>query len=44
MPGSIQDAFEQFVAVAKKKNVTRLNERSTGYGVLTEAVKRAAKQ
>jgi hypothetical protein len=44
MPDSIQDAFEQFVAVAKMKNITHLNEGSTGYGVLEEAVKRAAQK
>jgi len=43
MPDSIQDAYKGFTKVAKKKNITRLNEGSTGYGVLEEAVKRAKK-
>jgi len=43
MPDSIKTAYEQFLEVAKKKNITRLNERSRGYGVLEEALKRAKK-
>jgi hypothetical protein len=43
MPESIQDAFEDFMKIAKKKNVTRLNEWNEGYGALEEALKRAKK-
>jgi len=43
MPESIQDTFEQFMKIAKKKNVTRLNEWNEGYGALEEALKRAKK-
>jgi hypothetical protein len=44
MPDSIQEAFEQFKKVAKKKNITRLNEWQSGYGVLEKAVERASKK
>ncbi|GAG61806.1 unnamed protein product, partial [marine sediment metagenome] len=40
---SIKTAFAHFVKVAKKKNITRLNEWSQGYGALEEALKRAKK-
>lgn len=40
MPDSIQDTFEQFLAVAKKKNITRLDEWHEGYGALEKAVER----
>jgi len=43
MPGSIKDAYEQFLKVAKKKNITRLNEWSQGFGVLEKALERAKK-
>lgn len=43
MPESIQDAFEHFVEIAKKKNISRLNEWNVGYGALEEALKRAKK-
>ncbi len=43
MPESIQDTFEQFMKIAKKKNVTRLNEWNEGFGALEEALKRAKK-
>jgi len=41
MPESIQDTFEQFMEIAKKKNVTRLNEWNEGFGALEEALERA---
>jgi hypothetical protein len=41
MPESIQDAYDHFVEIAKKKNITRLNEGQEGYGPLDEALKRA---
>jgi len=41
MPESIQDVFEQFMKIARKKNVTRLNEWNEGFGALDEALKRA---
>ena len=44
MPDSIQEAFEQFKKVAKKKNITRLNEWQAGYGVLEKAVEQASKK
>jgi uncharacterized HAD superfamily protein len=40
---SIQDAFEYFMKIAKKKNITRLNEWNPGYGALDEALERARK-
>jgi hypothetical protein len=43
MPETIKETYEQFLEVAKRKNVTRLNEWSQGYGVLDEALKRAKK-
>jgi hypothetical protein len=43
MPDTIKETYEQFLGVAKRKNVTRLNEWSQGFGVLDEAVKRAKK-
>ena len=43
MPESIQDAYDDFVKVAKKKNITRLSEWQTGYGALDEALRRAKK-
>jgi hypothetical protein len=43
IPDSIKTTYEQFLEVAKKKNITRLNEWSRGYGVLEEAVKRVKK-
>jgi hypothetical protein len=43
MPNSIQDTFDQFTQVAKKKNITRLNESQAGYGVLEKALEQAKK-
>lgn len=43
MPDSIKDAFEHFMKVAKKKNITRLDEWNEGYGALEKAVERAKK-
>ena len=43
MPDSIKDAFDHFMKVAKKKNITRLNEWNVGYGALEDALKRAKK-
>ncbi|MHC4111775.1 MAG: DUF4838 domain-containing protein [Planctomycetota bacterium] len=43
MPDTIKETYERFLEVAKKKNVTRLNEWSQGFGVLDEALKRAKK-
>ncbi len=43
MPESIQDVFEQFMKVAKKKNITRLNEWNPGFGALEKALERAKK-
>ena len=43
MPASIQDTFARFLEVAKKKNVTRLNESQQGYGALEKAVEQATK-
>jgi hypothetical protein len=41
MPESIQETYDHFVEIAKKKNITRLNEGQEGYGPLDEALKRA---
>ncbi|HIJ53230.1 MAG TPA: DUF4838 domain-containing protein [Planctomycetes bacterium] len=43
MPDSIKTTYEQFLEVAKKKNITRLNEWSSGFGVLEKALERAKK-
>jgi hypothetical protein len=43
MPQTIQGAFEEFMKIARKKNVTRLNEWNEGFGALEEALKRAKK-
>jgi len=43
MPESIQEAFEQFMKIAKRKNITRLNESNEGFGALEEALERAKK-
>ena len=41
MHESIENAYEDFMEVAKKNNVTRLNEWNNGFGLLDEAVKNA---
>ena len=38
MPPLIKDAFDHFVIIAQKKNITRLNESEAGYGVLEKVV------
>jgi len=43
MPESIQEAFEQFMKIAKKKNITRLNESNVGFGALEKALEGAKK-
>ena len=43
MPQSIKTVYERFVKVAKKKNITRLNEWNEGYGALEEALERTKK-
>ena len=43
MPASIQETHDRFMVVAKKKNVTRLNEWNEGFGALDDALKRAQK-
>jgi hypothetical protein len=43
MPESVEAAFQQFTEVAKKKDVTRLNEGQAGFGALERAVERAEK-
>jgi hypothetical protein len=43
MPASIQDTFARFLEVAKKDNITRLNESQQGFGVLEKAVEQAAR-
>ena len=40
---TIQGAFEEFMTIARKKNITRLNEWNEGFGALEEALKRAKK-
>jgi hypothetical protein len=41
MPESIQDTYDQFLTIARKKNVTRLNEWQEGFGTLLKAIERA---
>jgi hypothetical protein len=41
LPPSGKDAYEQFLSIAKKKNVTALREGQSGFGELDQAVKRA---
>ncbi|MHC4544811.1 MAG: DUF4838 domain-containing protein, partial [Planctomycetota bacterium] len=43
MNDTIKETYERFLQVAKRKNITRLNEWSQGFGVLEEALKRAKK-
>lgn len=43
MPEAIKTAYEHFMKIAKKKNITRLNEWNEGFGALEEALKRAKK-
>ncbi|MCH7556248.1 MAG: DUF4838 domain-containing protein [Planctomycetes bacterium] len=43
MPDSIKTAFEHFLKVAKKKNITRLNEWNEGFGALEKALERTKK-
>jgi hypothetical protein len=43
MPDSIKDAFEHFMKVARKKNITRLDEWNPGYGALEKALERTKK-
>jgi hypothetical protein len=43
MPDTIKETYERFMEVAKKINMTNLNEGSQGFGVLDEAMKRAKK-
>lgn len=43
MPDSIQDTFDQFTQVAKKKNITRLNEWQPGFVALEKALEQAKK-
>ncbi len=38
---SAKDTYDQFLVIAKKKNVTRLNESQQGFGALEKAVGRA---
>jgi hypothetical protein len=41
MPPSIKDTYDQFMTIAKKKNVTRLNEGTSGFSPLDRALERA---
>jgi hypothetical protein len=41
LPPSIKDTYSQFLTIAQKKNITRLNEHQAGFGVLDKAVERA---
>ncbi|MCP4257625.1 MAG: DUF4838 domain-containing protein [Planctomycetes bacterium] len=43
MSETIQGAFEEFMKIARQKNVTRLNEWNEGFGALEEAIERAKK-
>lgn len=41
MPESIRSAYDRFMEIARKKNVTRLNEWQEGFGALEDAMARA---
>jgi hypothetical protein len=41
MPPSAENTYRQFMGIARKKNVTRLNEGQQGFGALDKAVERA---
>jgi hypothetical protein len=43
MQQTIQGTFDEFMKIAKRKNVTRLNEWNEGFGTLEEALERAKK-
>jgi hypothetical protein len=43
MPASIKTTYEQFMKIAKKKNITRLDEWNEGFGALEKALERAKK-
>jgi len=43
LPDSIGQVYSNFVDIARKKNITRLNEWNEGFGALEEAVKKAEK-
>ena len=43
MPESIRATYENFMQVARKKNVTRLNEWQVGFGALEKAIERTKK-
>ncbi|MHC4324292.1 MAG: DUF4838 domain-containing protein, partial [Planctomycetota bacterium] len=43
MPESIRTTYENFLQVAKKNDVTRLNEWQEGFGALEKALERAKK-
>lgn len=44
MPDSVGQAFEDFMAIARKKNITRLNEWQEGFGALQQAVQAVKQQ
>ncbi len=39
MPDTIQQTYDDFVKIARQKNITRLNEWNEGYGALDKAIK-----
>jgi hypothetical protein len=41
MPESIHNAYDRFMEIAKKKNITRLDEWNEGFGALDKALARA---
>ena len=43
MPESIEAAYEHFMKIAKKKNISRLNEWQVGFSALEKALERAKK-
>jgi hypothetical protein len=44
LPQSAKDAYDQFLTLAKQKNMTRLNESQQGFGALERALERAQNQ
>ncbi|MBN1362417.1 MAG: DUF4838 domain-containing protein [Sedimentisphaerales bacterium] len=41
MPASIEETYERFMEIARKKNITRLDERNEGFGALDKALERS---
>ena len=44
MPPSARETFDQFLTIARRKNVTRLNEWQDGFAALEQAVQKTNSQ